>query len=136
MFGSGLDPDSAKPGFGLRKIFGSGLGSGSSEIRYPIRNNCKNNNGYFYFRCAKYENVMETKWKTENITRTVPKSQCCPGYKVRKKNKSDVTMTFVPLKRSPFRPPPPLVRRCNGTTAGLGYWKVGLEWPYNTPPGQ
>ncbi len=32
--------------------------------------------------------------------------------------------------------PPPLVRRCNGTTAGLGYWKVGLEWPYNTPPGQ
>ncbi len=31
---------------------------------------------------------------------------------------------------------PPLVRRCNGTTAGLGYWKVGLEWPYNTPPGQ
>ncbi len=18
----------------------------------------------------------------------------------------------------------------------LGYWKVGLEWPYNTPPGQ
>jgi hypothetical protein len=32
--------------------------------------------------------------------------------------------------------PPPLVRRCNGTTARLGYWKVGLEWPYNTPPGQ
>jgi hypothetical protein len=31
---------------------------------------------------------------------------------------------------------PPLVRRCNGTTAGPGYWKVGLEWPYNTPPGQ
>jgi hypothetical protein len=27
--------------------------------------------------------------------------------------------------------PPPLVRRCNGTTAKLGYWKVGLEWPYN-----
>ncbi len=21
----------------------------------------------------------------------------------------------------------PLVRRCNGTTVGLGYWKVGLE---------
>ncbi len=31
---------------------------------------------------------------------------------------------------------PPLARSCNGTTAGLGYWKVGLEWPYNTPPGQ
>ncbi len=33
-----------------------------------------------------------------------------------------------------------LVRRCNGTvrtgtTARLGYWKVGLEWPDNTPPG-
>jgi hypothetical protein len=25
-----------------------------------------------------------------------------------------------------------LVRRCNCTTAGLGYWKVGLKWPYNT----
>ncbi len=24
----------------------------------------------------------------------------------------------------------------NGTTAGLGYLKVGLEWPYNTSPGQ
>ncbi len=32
--------------------------------------------------------------------------------------------------------PPPLVRRCNSTTARLGYRKVGLEWPYNTPPGQ
>ncbi len=31
---------------------------------------------------------------------------------------------------------PLLVRRRNGTTAGLGYWKVGLEWPYNSPPGQ
>jgi hypothetical protein len=30
----------------------------------------------------------------------------------------------------------PLVRRCNGTTAGPGYWKLGLERPYNTPPGQ
>jgi hypothetical protein len=30
----------------------------------------------------------------------------------------------------------PLVRRCNGTTAGLDYWKVGLEWPYNTPYAQ
>jgi hypothetical protein len=29
-----------------------------------------------------------------------------------------------------------MVRRCNGTTAGLGYWKVGLEWPYKLPPGQ
>jgi hypothetical protein len=29
-----------------------------------------------------------------------------------------------------------LVRRCNGTTARLGYWKVGLEWLHNTPPGQ
>jgi hypothetical protein len=26
----------------------------------------------------------------------------------------------------------PLVRRCN---AGPGYWKLGLERPYNTPPG-
>jgi hypothetical protein len=32
--------------------------------------------------------------------------------------------------------PPPLVRRCNGTAAEPGYWKVGLEWPDNTPPGQ
>ncbi len=31
---------------------------------------------------------------------------------------------------------PPLEGSWNGTTAGLGYWKVGLEWPYNTPPGQ
>jgi hypothetical protein len=30
----------------------------------------------------------------------------------------------------------PLVRRCTGTSAGLGYWKVGLEWPCNTPSGQ
>ncbi len=22
-----------------------------------------------------------------------------------------------------------------GTPAGLGYWKVGLDCPYNTPPG-
>jgi hypothetical protein len=44
-----------------------------------------------------------------------------------------------PLSSSKFRfvsLPPPLVRRCNGTTARLGYWKVGLEWPYNTPRGQ
>ncbi len=39
-------------------------------------------------------------------------------------------LAFDPFKFSP------LVRRCNGTTAGPGYWKVGLEWPYNTPPGQ
>ncbi len=28
----------------------------------------------------------------------------------------------------------PLVGWCNGTTAGLGHWEVGLNWPYNTPP--
>ncbi len=30
-------------------------------------------------------------------------------------------------KSNSCRLPPPLVRRCNGTTARLGYWKVGLE---------
>ncbi len=25
---------------------------------------------------------------------------------------------------------------CNGTAAGLGYEKVGVEWSYNTPSGQ
>ena len=28
------------------------------------------------------------------------------------------------------------IQLVNGTTAGPGYWEVGLEWPYNTPPGQ
>jgi hypothetical protein len=41
---------------------------------------------------------------------------------------------FQPLPL--VRKPPPLVRRCNGTTVRLGFRKVGLEWPYNTPPGQ
>ncbi|XP_023340661.1 protein draper isoform X2 [Eurytemora carolleeae] len=32
-------------------------------------------------RCAEYKTVMETKWKTENITRVVINKACCDGYK-------------------------------------------------------
>jgi hypothetical protein len=32
--------------------------------------------------------------------------------------------------------PPPLVRRCNGTIAGLGYLEVGLDCHLIVPPGQ
>ncbi len=31
--------------------------------------------------------------------------------------------------------PPPLVRRCNGTIAGLGYLEVGLDCHLIIPPG-
>jgi hypothetical protein len=36
---------------------------------------------------------------------------------------------LVTLSHQSFSQPPLLVQRCNDTTARLGYWKVGLEWP-------
>ena len=30
--------------------------------------------------CADWVNTMVTRWKLENVTRTVDKQMCCPGY--------------------------------------------------------